>query len=64
MENSYGQLTCQLYFIDFADIEECLTGGHNCSQNAICANVPWSFLCNCKPGYTGDGVDCTGMSEL
>ncbi|XP_020614084.1 protein kinase C-binding protein NELL2-like [Orbicella faveolata] len=49
---------CQL------DIEECLIGGHNCSQNAICANVPGSFLCNCKPGYTGDGVDCTGMSEL
>ena len=53
---------CVLF--DFADIEECVTGDHNCSPNAICANVPGSFLCNCKTGYTGDGVDCMGMSEL
>ena len=54
----------QLHFIDFADIEECVTGNHNCSPKAMCGNVPGSFLCNCKTGYTGDGVNCTGMSEL
>ena len=53
-----------MYFIDFADIDECVTGNHNCSPNAICGNVPGSFICNCKPGYTGGGVNCTGMSEL
>ena len=53
-----------LTVIGFADIEECVTGGHNCSTNAICVDAPGSFQCSCKTGYTGDGVDCTGMSEL
>ena len=44
----------------FADINECEAGKHNCDSNANCKNTKGSFVCTCKPGYSGDGVDCTG----
>ena len=43
-----------------ADINECETGKHNCDANAICSNTIGSFVCTCKPGYSGNGVKCTG----
>ena len=47
----------------FADINECETGKHNCHANAICKNTNGSFVCTCKPGYSGDGVNCTGENN-
>ena len=44
----------------FADGNECITGEHNCDANADCNNTEGSFECTCKPGYSGNGVDCTG----
>ena len=46
----------------FADmINECVTGEHNCDANhAYYNNTKGSFACLCKPGYTGDGLTCTG----
>ena len=32
----------------------------NCDENADCINTEGSFECVCKPGYTGDGLICTG----
>ena len=46
-----------------ADINECETGKHNCDANAICSNTIGSFVCTCKPGYSGNGVKCTGETE-
>ena len=44
-----------------ADINECVTEEHNCDANhAYCNNTKGSFACLCKPGYTGDGLNCTG----
>ena len=46
----------------FADVNECKTGEHNCdaNANAVCKNTEGSFECTCKPGYSGNGVNCTG----
>ena len=51
--NSYLTSTC--WFVD-----ECKTGLHNCHDDASCTNTKRSFTCTCKPGYTGDGVNCAG----
>ncbi|KAL9961327.1 hypothetical protein ACROYT_G030243 [Oculina patagonica] len=45
------------------DINECVQNTHNCSQNALCENNEGSFNCTCKPGFTGNGHDCTDTNE-
>src|SRR5207342_3287538 len=45
------------------DVNECTTGGANCSANGVCANTPGGFTCACKPGYAGNGVTCTDVNE-
>ena len=43
------------------DIDECREGNYNCSQHAICQNVPGSYTCKCMIGFEGNGVDCTAI---
>ena len=43
-----------------SDIDECRFNSHNCSNNAICINTKGSFNCSCKPGYSGNGHNCSG----
>ena len=43
-----------------SDIDECEEGTYNCSSNAVCNNTKGSYNCTCKPGYEGDGDNCTG----
>ena len=44
----------------FADIDECDTGKHQCDSHAFCNNTKGSYICTCKPGYFGNGLNCTG----
>ena len=44
---------------DFTDIDEC-KGNQSCHVNATCTNTIGSHVCDCHPGYTGNGFDCTG----
>lgn len=53
-------MTAAVLLLVITDIDECLTGEHNCDT---CENINGSFKCSCKPGFTGAGVmgSCTGM---
>ena len=46
------------------DTDECALNTDNCHDNASCINNIGSFECVCKQGYTGDGVNCAGMTVL
>ena len=40
----------------FLDINECI-----CGENAECVNTEGNYICQCDPGFTGDGYNCTGL---
>jgi hypothetical protein len=44
------------------DINECTLGTDDCDADvrATCTNIPGSFTCACKDGYSGDGKTCVG----
>ena len=42
------------------DINECTDGSHNCGDASNCENIPGSFFCICKLGFTNDGTQCEG----
>ncbi|CAH3168501.1 unnamed protein product, partial [Pocillopora meandrina] len=47
-----------------SDIDECSKNSHNCSYTtATCTNTRGSFKCICKPGFSGDGHNCTDINE-
>ena len=49
-----------IYWNYHSDADECLNNSHNCSENATCTNTEGSFNCSCKPGYIGNGHNCSG----
>ena len=34
---------------------------NDCDVNADCTDIPGSYKCNCRPGYTGNGTFCDSM---
>ena len=42
------------------DVDECTKSTPVCDKNAVCNNTHGGYNCTCKPGYTGDGHNCTG----
>ena len=38
-------------------------GTHNCSALTNCINIPGSYECHCKPGYYGNGIECSPCPE-
>ena len=57
---SFRQNKFNIYFNYHSDADECLNNFHNCSENATCTNTEGSFNCSCKPGYIGNGHNCSG----
>ena len=48
--------------LDISDMDECLGEVSNdCSAVADCINTVGSYNCQCKPGYGGDGTNCSGV---
>ena len=47
----------------FSDVDECSASSPVCDSNAICSNTRGSYICTCKPGYTGGGKTCQGTFE-
>ena len=45
-----------------SDINECSdpTNTHNCADEADCVNIAGGFSCQCRPGYSGNGYQCSG----
>ncbi|CAH3113355.1 unnamed protein product, partial [Porites lobata] len=43
------------------DLDECKDKIHQCDVNANCTNIPGSYNCTCRPGYTGNGNICNGI---
>ena len=54
-------MTLQLYQLQLSDINECVTGDHNCHDNATCINNAGSYTCQCDSGYHGNGTSCNGI---
>ena len=47
------------------DKDECVSLNETClDENAHCVNSPGNFSCQCDPGFTGDGYNCTGQLYL
>ena len=51
------------YIYGFSDIDEC-EESHSCHVNATCMNTNGSYLCECHPGFNGNGQICTGEFNL
>ena len=44
------------------DINECDVGMDNCDEErGICNNTDGSYTCSCELGFSGDGINCSGM---
>ncbi len=50
-------------FFCIPDIDEC--SANNCHKEATCQNAPGYYMCMCKNGFQGDGVNvCEGESYI
>ena len=50
-----------LFSFFILDLDECKDKTHQCDVNANCTNIPGSYNCTCRPGYTGNGSICNGI---
>ena len=48
----------------FIDINECIVSPSICHVNANCQNYEGSYLCSCKPGFSGNGKTCQGITGM
>ena len=45
------------------EIDECALNTDDCDDlNGECIDTPDGFECTCKPDFTGDGKNCTGIN--
>ena len=60
---SYVFIVASNYLNLLLDFDECNLNLDNCHEDAFCNNTRTHFECHCKPGFLGDGTNCTGKSS-
>ena len=52
---------CECLYMNYhTDIDECEIDSDSCDVNAECSNTYGSYMCQCLPGFSGDGQSCSG----
>ena len=47
----------------YTDLNECESNSTStCHEDAECHDTEGSYWCECRPGFTGDGYNCTGTT--
>ncbi|KAL9974369.1 hypothetical protein ACROYT_G011393 [Oculina patagonica] len=49
--------------MNLEDIDECITGNHDCDVNANCTNTVGGHNCTCKEGFYGNGSSCSALKN-
>ncbi|XP_035694495.1 mucin-like protein [Branchiostoma floridae] len=44
-------------------VDACITGSHDCHEQAACSNSGVGFSCVCNRGYEGNGTYCQDLNE-
>ena len=45
------------------DIDECISGDHDCNSNNYCVNKVGGYKCVCDNGYVLNGTNCSMLSH-
>ena len=56
----YSLFLLSIFLIFTTDTDKCEVTHGKCQEKAICNNTHGSYVCTCKPGFIGDGQNCTG----
>ena len=59
IEKIYANLFIYLFAYFYPDLDECQAFPNSCHLNAECVNTQGSYSCRCRPGYQGNGLNCT-----
>ena len=68
--NTDGSFSCECPDGKYGDglegcymIDACITPGRACDVNALCHTSVIGAVCTCKPGFSGNGYECTDNNE-
>lgn len=64
VKHVYGIKVVTKCMILLSDDDECTSGKHNCSEDAMCNNNKGSYNCKYKTGYSGSGWTCNSKIDL
>ena len=64
IRNLYKGLVMAVFLLFYLDVDECAEQMDNCHLDANCINTEGDFQCQCKDGFMGSGISCTGASVI
>ena len=62
-QTTFKELNSDKIHFVVLDIDECTKGTDSCDVNAVCTNTRGSYNCTCEDGFSGDGINCTGINK-